>query len=68
MLDQVADLVREVAATIVLPRFRHLSSGEIKEKSPGDVVTIADQEAERALTRGLTALLPGSTVVGEEAV
>ena len=29
---------------------------------------IADQEAERALTRGLTALLPGSTVVGEEAV
>ncbi|HEX5200186.1 MAG TPA: inositol monophosphatase family protein [Actinoplanes sp.] len=68
MLDQVADLIREVAATIVLPRFRHLSSGEIKEKSPGDVVTIADQEAERALTRGLTALLPGSTVVGEEAV
>jgi fructose-1,6-bisphosphatase/inositol monophosphatase family enzyme len=68
VLDQVADLIREVATTIVLPRFRHLTAGEIHEKSPGDVVTIADQEAEQALTAGLTALLPGSEVVGEEAV
>jgi fructose-1,6-bisphosphatase/inositol monophosphatase family enzyme len=68
VLDQVAELVREVATTIVLPRFRHLSAGEIHQKSPGDVVTIADQEAEQALTAGLTRLLPGSEVVGEEAV
>jgi fructose-1,6-bisphosphatase/inositol monophosphatase family enzyme len=68
VLDQVADLVREVAATVVLPRFRHLSSGDVQQKSPGDLVTIADREAELALTRGLTALLPGSIVVGEEAV
>lgn len=67
MLDQVADLIREVAATVVLPRFRHLAADEVHQKSPGDLVTIADQEAERALTRGLTALLPGSAVVGEEA-
>jgi fructose-1,6-bisphosphatase/inositol monophosphatase family enzyme len=68
VLDQVADLIREVAATVVLPRFRHLSAGEVQQKSPGDLVTVADQEAERALTRGLTALLPGSIVVGEEGV
>jgi len=68
VLDQVADLIREVAATVVLPRFRHLAADEVHQKSPGDLVTIADQEAERALTRGLTALLPGSVVVGEEAV
>ena len=68
MLDQVTELIREVATTIVLPRFRHLTASEIQQKSPGDVVTIADQEAERALTTGLTALLPGSEVVGEEAV
>jgi fructose-1,6-bisphosphatase/inositol monophosphatase family enzyme len=67
VLDQVADLVREVAATIVLPRWRHLAADEIHQKSPGDLVTIADQESEQALTRGLTALLPGSIVVGEEA-
>jgi fructose-1,6-bisphosphatase/inositol monophosphatase family enzyme len=68
VLDEVADLIREVATTIVLPRFRHLSAGEIEVKAPGDLVTIADQESERALTAGLTRLLPGSQVVGEEAV
>ncbi|MEU4422749.1 inositol monophosphatase family protein [Actinoplanes sp. NPDC024001] len=68
MLDQVADLVREVAQTIVLPRFRRLAADEVQQKAPGDLVTIADQESERALARGLTALLPGSLVVGEEAV
>lgn len=67
MLDQVSELIREVAATIVLPRFRHLAADEVHQKSPGDLVTIADQESERALTRGLVALLPGSVVVGEEA-
>jgi fructose-1,6-bisphosphatase/inositol monophosphatase family enzyme len=68
VLDQVAELIREVAATIVLPRFRHLASDEIVQKAPGDLVTVADRESEAALTRGLTALLPGSAVVGEEAV
>ncbi len=68
MLDQVSDLIREVAQTVVLPRFRKLSADEVHQKSPGDLVTIADQESERALTSGLTALLPGSVVVGEEAV
>ena len=68
MLDQVAELIREVAATIVLPRFRHLAADEVHQKTPGDLVTIADQESERALTKGLTALRPGSTVVGEEGV
>lgn len=52
----------------MLPRFRRLAADEVHQKSPGDLVTIADQESERALTRGLTALLPGSVVVGEEAV
>ncbi|WP_328464816.1 inositol monophosphatase [Actinoplanes sp. NBC_00393] len=68
MLDQVAELVREVAQTIVLPRFQRLAHDEVQQKAPGDLVTIADQESERALSRGLTALLPGSVVVGEEAV
>ncbi|MFI5492461.1 inositol monophosphatase family protein [Actinoplanes sp. NPDC051859] len=68
LIDQVADLIREVARTIVMPRWRRLDDGEIHQKSPGDLVTIADQESERALTAGLRRLLPGSVVVGEEAV
>ncbi len=51
----------------MLPRWRHLGEGDIAEKKPGDLVTVADRACEQALTNGLTALLPGSTVVGEEA-
>lgn len=68
MIDEVGELVREVARDVVLPRFRHLADGEVHEKAPGELVTIADQEAERLLTTRLSALLPGSVVVGEEAV
>ncbi|MEZ5669243.1 MAG: inositol monophosphatase [Alphaproteobacteria bacterium] len=63
----VAAIVREVAETVVLPRFRALEAHEIHEKGPGDLVTIADRESEAALARRLTDLLPGSLVVGEEA-
>lgn len=66
--DEVTAAIEEVAATIVLPRFRALADGEVSEKGPGDLVTVADVEAEQALTRWLTAAWPGSTVVGEEAV
>jgi len=60
--------MREVAAQVILPRFGRLSSDDVHEKAPGDIVTAADREAEVLLTAGLTDLLPGSRVVGEEAV
>lgn len=63
----VTRLLRDVAHEIVLPRFRNLAAGEVAEKTPGDPVTIADRESEIALNAGLTALLLGSIVVGEEA-
>lgn len=65
--DAVADLIRQVAAAEILPRFRNLKEGDTRQKSPGDFVTIADESAELALTPGLLKLLPGSVVVGEEA-
>ncbi|RXT48100.1 inositol monophosphatase [Bosea sp. Tri-44] len=68
LIGQVSDLLREVAAEAVMPRFRKLSETEVRVKSPGEEVTIADEEAERLLTAGLLALLPGSRVIGEEAV
>ncbi|WP_203711619.1 inositol monophosphatase family protein [Asanoa siamensis] len=64
---QVSALVRHVAATVVLPSYRHLQASEIGEKGPGEVVTVADRRSEEALTAGLLDLLPGSVVVGEEA-
>lgn len=64
----MADAIRDVAARVVLPRFRSLAEGEVTEKGPGDLVTVADVEAEAELTRFLTGASPGSTVIGEESV
>ena len=41
-----ATLLREVAAEVITPRFRSLGEGEVMEKNPGDLVTVADREAE----------------------
>jgi len=68
-IDQISAIIREVAETEILPRFNRLTAGDIEQKTgPNDLVTAADIEAEAVLTRRLTDLLPGSTVVGEEAV
>jgi fructose-1,6-bisphosphatase/inositol monophosphatase family enzyme len=65
----VEEAVRQAAATEIMPRFRQLAAHEVDQKSgPHDLVTDADRDAERYLTKVLGALLPGSVVVGEEAV
>ncbi|MFF3705264.1 inositol monophosphatase family protein [Streptomyces phaeochromogenes] len=67
--DDVEEAVRTAAATEIMPRFRQLAAHEIDEKSgPHDLVTDADRKAEEFLTEALVKLLPGSVVVGEEAV
>ncbi|MEH3158164.1 MAG: inositol monophosphatase [Sphingomonas taxi] len=66
--DAVVALMRDVAATIVMPRFRNLATDEVEEKAADDMVTIADRMSEDALTAGLAALDPAIRVVGEEAV
>lgn len=63
----VTTLMRKVAEAVILPRYQSLSAGEIEEKSPGDLVTIADREAELALNAGLAQILPDARMVGEEA-
>ncbi|MEU7568648.1 inositol monophosphatase family protein [Streptomyces fradiae] len=68
-LSAAEDAVRAAAADEVMPRWRQLAAHEVVQKSgPHDLVTTADREAEAHLTRSLTALLPGSVVVGEEGV
>jgi fructose-1,6-bisphosphatase/inositol monophosphatase family enzyme len=58
-------LMRDVAATTVMPRFRTLAAEEIIEKTPGDLVTVADREAELRLSEGL-ARVEANRIVGEE--
>lgn len=65
--DEVMTLLREVAEEVINPRFRALAEGEIHEKNPGDLVTVADREAEALITAALTAAYPDAVVLGEEA-
>lgn len=63
----VADLLREAADSIILPRFGCLAESDIVPKSsPTDLVTVADREAEAWLTPRLTGIVD-AVVVGEEA-
>lgn len=67
LIDRVAAVLREVAEEAITPRWRALAEADVRAKSPGELVTVADEESERLLTARLTALYPGVPVVGEEA-
>jgi fructose-1,6-bisphosphatase/inositol monophosphatase family enzyme len=65
---EVATLLREAARAEILPRFRRLAQGEVRSKSgPLDLVTDADEAAERLIEAGLLRMFPGAVIVGEEA-
>jgi fructose-1,6-bisphosphatase/inositol monophosphatase family enzyme len=72
MLQQLGQLLRETSQRELLPRFRNLSAADVIGKpsleDPHDVVTVADRSAEVFLSERLAELLPGSLVIGEEAV
>ncbi len=50
-----------------MPRFRKGDVGVREKTGPNDLVTEADEAAERLITRGLGRIFPGCVVVGEEA-
>lgn len=65
-MDRVTEALRDAAARAILPRYRRLEHHEIVEKTPGELVTAADREAEAILSVSLPGMLAGSRVVGEE--
>lgn len=71
-LDRLGQVLREVAQREIAPRFQQLAPSDVVGKpsaeDPDDLVTAADRAAEAELTLRLPELVPGSTVVGEEAV
>lgn len=67
--DRIRAIVSAVAREEILPRFRRLEEGQIRAKShANDLVTDADIAAETVLGPRLSRELPGSLVIGEEAV
>lgn len=65
--EDLLALVKHVADEVVVPRFRALDSHEVSEKGPGDLVTVADREAEKLLIEALSAAYPDAVMLGEEA-
>jgi fructose-1,6-bisphosphatase/inositol monophosphatase family enzyme len=64
----VASLLDAAARTEIMPRFRRLADCDIRAKNgPLDIVTEADEAAERAISAWLAEAFPGCVVVGEEA-
>ncbi len=64
----MAALLRDAARAEIMPRFRHLGREAVRTKTGKlDLVTDADEAAERMITAGLVARFPGCVVVGEEA-
>jgi fructose-1,6-bisphosphatase/inositol monophosphatase family enzyme len=67
--SQIINIVRRAARSEIMPRFRRLSSGDIRTKSGADdLVTDADTQAEAMIARALQIALPTALVIGEEAV
>ncbi|TPK46933.1 inositol monophosphatase [Mesorhizobium sp. B2-5-4] len=67
-IDWLAGILAEAAQAEIMPRFRRLGDGDIRQKtSAADLVTEADVNAERLITARLRERYPSAMMVGEEA-
>jgi fructose-1,6-bisphosphatase/inositol monophosphatase family enzyme len=67
-IDWLANTLAEAAQIEIMPRFRRLGEGDIRQKtSAADLVTEADVNAERLITARLRERYPLAMVIGEEA-
>ncbi|WP_336490845.1 inositol monophosphatase family protein [Methylobacterium nigriterrae] len=66
--EAVSCALREAASSWVIPSFRGSGPAEIARKASGTLVTRIDREVESRLSEAVSALLPNSRVIGEEAV
>lgn len=68
-VSALADLLRRAAKAEILPRFRRLGSDDVRSKSePTDLVTEADEAAERMMKREIAEIAPNALFIGEESV
>ncbi|WP_196258775.1 inositol monophosphatase family protein [Pelagibacterium limicola] len=68
-IERLANVLRDAARAEILPRFRRLDEGMVRTKTSAmDLVTEADEAAERAITASIAESHPQHVVIGEEAV
>lgn len=67
-IRRMGAILAEAAKVEVMPKFRRLTTQDVHTKnSPRDLVTDADEAAERFIAARLSKLYPGAIMVGEEA-
>ena len=67
-VEWLAGMLAGVAAQEIMPRFRRLGVADVRRKtSAADLVTEADERAEREIVREIAQRYPGALIVGEEA-
>jgi fructose-1,6-bisphosphatase/inositol monophosphatase family enzyme len=67
-ITHLTAILTDAAEAEIIPRFKALTAGDIRQKSSVfDPVTEADEAAERAISNRLRASYPGALIVGEEA-
>jgi fructose-1,6-bisphosphatase/inositol monophosphatase family enzyme len=65
----LADLLRRAAQAEILPRFRRLGANDVRAKTEAtDLVTEADERAERMIKAEAARLWPEAVFIGEESV
>ncbi|MBB3657047.1 fructose-1,6-bisphosphatase/inositol monophosphatase family enzyme [Rhizobium sp. BK650] len=68
-VTKLADLLRQAAKAEILPRFRRLGSDDVRAKTEAtDLVTEADEQAERIMKAEAQRLWPEALFIGEESV
>ncbi|RIY03620.1 inositol monophosphatase [Aureimonas flava] len=68
-IDTLATILRDAAKAEIMPRFRRLDAGDIREKTSAiDLVTEADESAERFIKDACAGAFPDALFVGEESV
>jgi fructose-1,6-bisphosphatase/inositol monophosphatase family enzyme len=68
-ITRLADILRDASRAETLPRFRHLDATQVHQKSSAiDLVTEADEQAERQIKAAVAAAWPEALFVGEESV
>lgn len=67
-IEALAQILKNASVAEIMPRFRRLDAGMVRQKSSAvDLVTEADEAAERHIQDAVSKLMPDALFVGEEA-
>jgi fructose-1,6-bisphosphatase/inositol monophosphatase family enzyme len=68
-IEKLIDILWRAAETEIMSRFGNLGAGDIRAKSEAsDLVTEADERAEKLICKDIASLMPGALFIGEESV